>query len=158
MKRPEWDEYFLDMALLVSRRSTCLRRRYGSVIVKDNVIVSTGYNGAARNAINCIDRNICYREQLKIPSGQRYELCRAVHAEANAIINGNSSEIYGSTIYICGTNVKDNTIANSTPCLMCARMIVNARISKIVFYDSNKNICVLSNQDLVNLIDKDIAE
>ena len=88
LKRPSWDEYFIEIAKVVSSRSTCLRRRYGAVIVKDKVIVSTGYNGAPRGSINCVDVNKCKRRELNIPSGERYELCEAVHAEQNAIING----------------------------------------------------------------------
>lgn len=87
-KRPAWDEYFIEIAKVVSSRSTCLRRRYGAVIVKDNVIISTGYNGASRGSMNCIDRGICRRRELNVPAGERYELCEAVHAEQNAIING----------------------------------------------------------------------
>ena len=86
--RPTWDEYFIEIAKVVSSRSTCIRRRYGAVIVKDHVIVSTGYNGAPRGSINCIDTNRCKRQELNIPSGERYELCEAVHAEQNAIVNG----------------------------------------------------------------------
>jgi hypothetical protein len=86
--RPSWEEYFIEIAKVVSTRSTCLRRRYGAVIVKDNVIVSTGYNGAPRGSANCVDRGICRRKELNVPAGERYELCEAVHAEQNAIING----------------------------------------------------------------------
>ena len=84
-KRPDWDEYFLNIAEEVGKRSTCLRRRYGAIIVKDNIIVSTGYNGSPRGEINCLDAKICERERLHIPKGERYELCVAVHAEQNAI-------------------------------------------------------------------------
>ena len=100
--RPEWDDYFVEIAKVVSSRSTCLRRRYGAVIVKDRVIISTGYNGSPRGIKNCIDLNKCIRQEQNIPSGERYELCEAVHAEQNAIINGPPERMKGATIYIAG--------------------------------------------------------
>ncbi len=102
--RPEWTEYFLDIARSVGRRSTCLRRKYGAIIVKDKIIISTGYNGAPRGEANCIDTGICERERLNVPKGQNYELCVAVHAEQNAIINADPVKMKGSTIYIEGIN------------------------------------------------------
>lgn len=141
-ERPGWDEYFLKIALAVSERATCMRRKYGAVIVNDNIIISTGYNGAPRGEINCIDKLSCLREDLKIPKGERYELCRAVHAEQNAIINGDPVKMIGSTIYIAGYDLINETYANGKPCLLCNRMIKNARIAKIVYYDEDKNICI----------------
>lgn len=132
-QRPDWHEYFLEIAEMVGRRATCLRRRYGAIIVKDNIIVSTGYNGAPRGERNCIDIGTCERERLHIPSGQNYELCVAVHAEQNAIINANPVDMVGATIYISGRNVHDNSIASGQPCLLCRRMIKNARIAKVVW-------------------------
>ena len=129
--RINWHDYFLEIAHVVSKRSTCLRRHYGSVIVKDNKIISTGYNGAPRGEENCCDRGYCEREQLNIPAGERYELCRGVHAEQNAIINADPVQMEGATIYIVGTNVKDGTPASSKPCLLCERMIKNARIEYV---------------------------
>ena len=131
MTRISWHDYFLEIAHVVSKRSTCLRRHYGSVIVKDNKIISTGYNGAPRGEENCCDRGYCEREQLNIPAGERYELCRGVHAEQNAIINADPVQMEGATIYIVGTNVKDGTPASSKPCLLCERMIKNARIEYV---------------------------
>ena len=96
--RPAWTEYFLDIAKAVGRRATCLRRRYGAIIVKDKIIISTGYNGAPRGEANCIDTGLCERERLKVPKGQNYELCVAVHAEQNAIINADPALMEGATI------------------------------------------------------------
>lgn len=130
--RRDWDSYFLNIAKAVAERSTCLRRRYGAVIVNDNVIVSTGYNGACRGEENCTDKGFCLREKLNVPPGERYELCVAVHAEANAIINGNPEKMAGATIYIYGVDKDGNQVHPASPCLMCARMIMNARIGKVV--------------------------
>lgn len=131
-KRPSWNEYFIEIAKVVSSRSTCLRRRYGAVIAKDNVIISTGYNGAPRNAVNCVDLGTCKRQELNIPSGERYELCEAVHAEQNAIINGAPERMKGATIFIAGFE-EDNSPAEGKPCLLCRRMIRNAQISNVVY-------------------------
>ncbi|MEA1961405.1 MAG: cytidine/deoxycytidylate deaminase family protein [Bacillota bacterium] len=121
-KRPDWDDYFLDLADLVASRSTCLRRHVGAVLVKNERIISTGYNGAPRGLKHCLELG-CLREEMGIPSGQRYELCRGVHAEQNAIINaayyGVSTE--GSVLY-----------CTNQPCLICARMIINAGIQRVV--------------------------
>lgn len=130
--RPTWDEYFLEIAQVVSKRSTCLRRFYGAVIVKDNIIISTGYNGAPRGEANCSDTGRCVRQELNIPKGERYELCVAVHAEQNAIINGDPVKMKGATIYIAGFNA-DGSIAPGEPCLLCQRMIKNALIDKVTF-------------------------
>jgi dCMP deaminase len=134
--RPGWDEYFLDIAKAVSARATCLRRKYGAVITKDNIIVSTGYNGAAAGVRDCLDVGKCTRKELQIPHGQRYELCHSVHAEANAIIRASVDELEGATIYISGAD-SDAGECHSEPCMMCKRMILNARISKVVYSDGN---------------------
>ena len=137
--RPNWDNYFIEIAKVVSTRSTCLRRRYGAVIVKDNVIISTGYNGAPRDAENCIDIKKCKRKELNIPSGERYELCEAVHAEQNAIINGGPDRMNGATIYIAGFEDNGN-FASAEPCKLCSRMIRNARILKVVYLGNKGSI------------------
>lgn len=134
--RPSWDDYFLEIAQVVSKRSTCRRRHYGAVIVKDNIIVSTGYNGAARGLPNCDEEKACYREAHNIPSGERYEACRGVHAEANAIINGDPVKMRGATIYIAGYNA-DGSVADGQPCLMCRRMILNAQIERLVWLEGD---------------------
>ncbi|MBF0328123.1 MAG: dCMP deaminase family protein [Nitrospirae bacterium] len=137
--RPAWDEYFIEIAKVVSSRSTCLRRRYGAVIVKDSVIVSTGYNGAPRGSTNCIDRGICRRQELNVPAGERYELCEAVHAEQNAIVNGAPERMKDSTIYIAGFE-ENGEFAEGRPCLLCKRMIQNAMIKEVVFLKKDGTI------------------
>ena len=123
--RPSWDEYFLEVAGLVSKRSTCLRRSVGAVLVKDKRILATGYNGAPKGLRHCLDIG-CLRDKLKIPSGQRHELCRALHAEQNALIQ---ASLYGIT-------VKDSTLyATNQPCVICAKMLINAGIKEIVIAD-----------------------
>ncbi len=126
LNRPNWDEYFMEMAELTAKRSTCLRRQVGAVIVKDKHIVATGYNGAPTGLAHCEERGGCLRQQLGVPSGERHELCRALHAEQNAIIQaaalGNS--IDGATIYV-----------TNQPCVICAKMIINAGIKKIIVKD-----------------------
>lgn len=121
-QRPSWDEYFLEVAGLVAKRSTCLRRRVGAVIVKDKRILATGYNGAPSGLDHCLDIG-CLREKLKIPSGQRHELCRALHGEQNALIQ--------AALY--GVSVKGATLyATNQPCIICAKMLINAGIKEIV--------------------------
>lgn len=137
--RPSWDEYFLEIAKVVSSRSTCIRRRYGSVIVKDNVIVSTGYNGAARGTIECSERGSCKRQDLNIPPGERYELCEAVHAEQNAIINAPPERMKDAKIYIAGFE-EDGSYAEGKPCLLCQRMIRNALISEVIYINKSGDI------------------
>lgn len=131
-QRPTWDEYFIEIAQVISKRSTCLRRRYGAVIVKNKIIISTGFNGSARGEVNCIDKGKCVREEMNIPKGERYELCVAVHGEQNAIINGDPVKMKGSTIYIAGFHA-DGHIALGEPCLLCRRMIKNAMIERVVY-------------------------
>lgn len=132
--RPTKDEYYLNIAKEVAKRGTCLRRRFGAIIVKDDVIVSTGYVGAPRGAPNCIDLKTCPREAAGIPSGERYELCRSVHAEANAIINAarTGACVLGGTIYIYGEDANDGLVAVAKPCKMCKRIIINAGITNVV--------------------------
>ncbi len=139
-KRPDWDEYFLNIAQEVGKRSTCLRRRYGAIIVKDNIIISTGYNGSPRGEANCIETGLCERERLHVPKGERYELCVAVHGEQNAIINADPLKMQGATIYIVGINVADGSFASGAPCLLCRRMIKNAQISKVIYRETNGEI------------------
>ncbi len=129
--RPDWDTYFIEIAKVVSSRATCMRRRYGAVIVKDKVIISTGYNGAPRGMENCIDTGVCTRQEQNIPAGERYELCEAVHAEQNAIVNAPPDRMKESTIYIAGYE-EDGTFAGSRPCKLCDRMIRNAQITEVV--------------------------
>ena len=148
-KRPDWDEYFLNIAQEVGKRSTCLRRRYGAIIVKDNIIISTGYNGSPRGEVNCLDSGICERERLNIPKGERYELCVAVHAEQNAIINADPLKMQGATIYIVGINSADGTFASGDPCLLCRRMIKNAQIKNVVCRNKSGEIEKKSVDELI---------
>jgi dCMP deaminase len=142
--RPSWDEYFLEIAKVVASRSTCLRRRYGAVIAKDNVIVSTGYNGAPRGSVNCIDKGACRRKELNVPAGERYELCEAVHAEQNAIVNGAPERMKDATIYVAGLE-EDNTFADGKPCLLCRRMIQNAMIKHVVYRKKDGKIVIVKD-------------
>ncbi|MDR2356871.1 MAG: cytidine/deoxycytidylate deaminase family protein [Oscillospiraceae bacterium] len=133
MERKDKINYYLDIAETVLERSTCLRRKYGAIIVLNDEIISTGYNGAPRGRRNCLDLNFCMRDSLNIPSGERYELCRAVHAEANAIISASRRDTIGATLYLAGRNGKTGELlADTTPCTMCRRLIINAGVSDVV--------------------------
>lgn len=144
--RPGWDEYFIDIARAVSARATCLRRKYGAVITKDNIIVSTGYNGAAAGVKDCLEVGKCTRKELQIPHGQRYELCHSVHAEANAIVRASVDELKGATIYVSGAD-GDSQECHSEPCMMCKRMILNARIKKVVYSDGGGKFHVIEPKE-----------
>ena len=151
MSRIDKENYYLDIAETVSERSTCLRRRYGAIIVKNDEIISTGYNGAPRGRANCADLDYCTREALKIPSGQRYELCRSVHAEANCIISAARKDMLDATIYMACVNPKDGElIPDSTSCTMCRRQIINAGIKKIVIRDTPTEYRVVEVQDWID--------
>lgn len=132
MKRPSKDKYYLGIAEATLERSTCLRRHYGAVIVKNDQIVSTGYNGSPRGEDNCCDIGYCEREAQGVAKGERYELCVAIHAEDNAIMNGGRERVKGGTMYIVGKECSDGSYANPCPCMMCRRKIVNAGISRVV--------------------------
>ncbi len=147
--RPEGTEYFREIAKAVGRRSTCLRRRYGAIIVKDKIIISTGYNGAPRGEANCIDTGVCERERLNVPKGQNYELCVAVHAEQNAIINADPVKMQGATIYIEGYNA-DGSLASGKPCLLCRRMLRNAMIAEAVYREPDGTIVRIAPKDIVD--------
>ena len=140
--RPGWDEYFIGIAKAVSTRATCLRRKYGAVITKDNSIVSTGYNGAPAGMKDCLEVGKCTRKELQIPHGERYELCHSVHAEANAIIRASADELKGATIYISGSDHEAGECL-SEPCMMCKRMILNARIAKVVYSDGGNGFKII---------------
>lgn len=134
MERPNKEEYYLNIALDVAKRSTCLRRQYGAVIVKDDRIISTGYNGAPRGRMNCTELGKCVRQDMNIPSGERYELCRSVHAEQNAIIHATYSEMQGATMYLAGIEIESGKqIDFPDCCAMCKRVVINAGIKYIVF-------------------------
>jgi dCMP deaminase len=147
MSRQNWHQYFLNLARQVAQRGTCLRRNYGAVIVDEHkVIVSTGYTGAPRGRTNCIDKGFCKRQELGVPSGERYELCESVHAEMNAVINGSPERMRNGIIYVAGIDGKLSTIAEASkagkqigPCLLCSRVIINAQIKKIVVPSGNED-------------------
>ena len=124
------EQYYLGIAEAVSKRSTCIRRQYGAVIVKNDVIVSTGYNGSPRNATNCCDYGRCHREEHGIPHGERYELCQAIHAEENAIMNANPADRVGATLYLVG--LENGKRIEAKPCKMCEKRIRNAQIRWVV--------------------------
>ena len=137
MARIDKTNYYLDIAGTVLERSTCMRRHYGAIIVQDDEIVSSGYNGAPRGRKNCGDLGYCAREALNIPSGERYELCRSVHAEANAIISAPRREVLGATLYmVCKDPETGALIPGSTSCSMCRRLIINAGISQVISRDT----------------------
>jgi dCMP deaminase len=143
--------YYLDIAETVSERSTCLRKHYGAIIVKNDIIVATGYNGAPRGRKNCVDLGTCIREQLAIPRGERYELCRAIHAEANAIISAPRDKMIGSAMFLCGLEMgTDEYIKNSSCCSMCKRMVINAGIEKVYIRDSKDEYRVVEVQDWID--------
>ena len=136
--RPSKTEYYLNIARAVSERATCLRRRYGAVIVLNEQVVSSGYCGAPRRVKDCLERDSCYRNEHDIPSGERYEMCRSVHAEANAIINAARSgvSIYGGDMYIYGYDVRTAQRFLGLPCLMCQKMIINTGIYWVYYSNS----------------------
>ena len=143
-KRTSKENYYLDIAQTVSERSTCLRRKYGAIIVQNDEIISTGYNGAPRGRKNCDDLEYCTREAMNIPSGQRYELCRSVHAEANAIISASRRELLGATLYmVCVDPKTGNLLPESTSCSMCRRLIINAGIERLVIRDTEDSFRVV---------------
>ena len=137
MERRDKINYYLDIAETVIERGTCIRRNFGAIIVKNDEIISTGYVGAPRGRKNCCDLNFCMREKLKVPRGERYELCRSIHAEQNAIISAPRASMLGSTLFLVGKNYNDGTyVEKSNPCALCKRMIINAGIKDLYIRDS----------------------
>ncbi len=150
MERVSKHNYYLDIAQTVSERATCLRKRYGAIIVKNDVIISTGYNGAPRGRRNCTDIGSCTRENLGIRRGERYELCRSVHAEANAIIAAARENMLDSVLYICCTDPKDGSVVGGTcSCMMCKRQIINAGIAKVIVREDATNYSVYDTEDWI---------
>ena len=150
MERVSKHNYYLDIAQTVSERATCMRRRFGAIIVKNDVIISTGYNGAPRGRQNCTDLGICERERMNIPRGERYEMCRSVHAEANAIIAAPRENMLGSTLYMCCTSPKDGSIMpNVCSCMMCKKLIINAGISRVIIREDKENYTIYDVFDWV---------
>jgi dCMP deaminase len=148
--RTSKENYYLDIADAVLERSTCLRRKYGAIIVRNDEIISTGYNGAPRGRKNCSDLGGCMREKLGIPSGQRYELCRSVHAEANAIISAPRRDMIGATLYLVGREALSNELMpNAMSCSMCKRTIINAGIEKVIIRTSPTDYITIPVSDWV---------
>ena len=147
MKRIDKENYYLDIAQTVLERSTCLRRCYGAIIVQHDEIISTGYNGAPRGRKNCADLNFCTRMKMNIPSGERYELCRSVHAEANCIISAARKDTLDATLYMaCRDPQTGDLIPHSTSCSMCRRLIINAGIKRVVIRDTPTDYRVVDVQ------------
>mgnify|MGYP000598259425 CR=1 FL=1 len=150
MKRRDKVNYYLDLAETVAQRGTCLRRKYGAVIVKNDEVISTGYVGAPRGRKNCCDIGECIRTKLNIPRGERYELCRSVHAEANAIISASRDEMIGSTLYLTGIEVDTGEyIKNATCCSMCKRLVINAGIKYVYIRDTRDEYRVIDVADWI---------
>ena len=148
--RTSKQNYYLDIADSVLERSTCLRRKYGAIIVRNDEIISTGYNGAPRGRRNCTDLGFCNRENLHIPSGERYELCRSVHAEANAIISAPRRDMIGATLYLVGREARTNALMpNAMSCSMCKRTIINAGIEKVVIRTSPTDFITIPVSDWI---------
>ena len=150
-KRRDKINYYLDLAQTVAQRGTCLRRKYGAVIVKNDEVVSTGYVGAPRGRKNCSDLGTCIRNELNIPRGERYELCRSVHAEANAIISASRAQMLGADMYLAGVDaVTGDYIPNSNSCSMCKRQIINAGIARVFVRDNENEYRTIEVQDWID--------
>ncbi len=150
VERRDKINYYLDLAEIVLQRGTCLRRNYGAVIVKNDEVISTGYVGAPRGRKNCTDLKVCIRQQLKIPRGERYEVCRSVHAEANAIISAPRDKMIGSEIYLVGIDMSTGTyVENANSCSMCKRMIINAGISRVYIRDTKDAYRIINVDDWI---------
>ena len=150
MERVSKINYYLDIAETVSERSTCLRKRYGAIIVKNDVIVSTGYNGAPRGRKNCSDIGSCMRDTLNSPRGERYELCRSIHAEANAIIAAAREQMIGADLYMACTDPADGSIVpNTCSCMMCKRQVINAGIARVIVRENKDEYTIYDVEDWV---------
>ena len=150
MNRTDKSNYYLDIAETVLERGTCLRRNFGAIIVKNDEIVSTGYTGAPRGRKNCIDAGFCVRESLNVPRGERYELCRSVHAEMNAIISASRRDMIGATLYLVGReSATGGYVKDPAPCSLCKRLIINAGIVRVVARKSGTEFAVTDVQDWV---------
>lgn len=150
MERRDKINYYLDLADVVLQRGTCLRRLYGSVIVKNDEVVSTGYVGAPRGRKNCSDIGECQRVKMNLPRGERYELCRSVHSEVNAIISAPRSEMLGATLYLVGREVSTGEyIKDAMSCAMCKRTVINAGIEKVIIRDDKDNYRIINVEDWI---------
>jgi len=151
MNRVSKHNYYLDIAQTVAERSTCMRKMYGAIIVKNDSIISTGYNGAPRGRKNCDDVGVCMRDKLQIPRGERYELCRSVHAEANAIIAASRDQMLGSTLYmVCVDSKTHQLVEGTSSCMMCKRQVINAGIETVIIRDTPETFRVVRVQDWID--------
>lgn len=151
LERVSKHNYYLDIAETVAERSTCLRKKYGAIIVKNDSIVSTGYNGAPRGRKNCTDLGVCMRDKLGIPRGERYELCRAVHSEANAIIAAPREQMLGATLYMVGVDAKSGELLRDTnSCMMCKRMVINAGIATVIIRTGEDSYKTINVEDWIS--------
>lgn len=151
MQRRDKHNYYLDIAQTVLERGTCLRRNFGSIIVKNDEIISTGYTGSPRRRKNCLDIGFCKREELNVPRGQRYELCRSVHSEANCIISASRRDMLGSVMYLVGRDMKTGKlIEDASSCAMCKRLIINSGIEKIVIRNTENDYTVIEVQSWID--------
>ena len=158
IKRVSKENYYLDIAQTVSERSTCLRKRFGAIIVKNDSIISTGYKGAPRGRANCNELGFCLREKLQIPRGERYELCRSVHAEANAIISAARRDMVGGTIYLVGRDAQTGALlSDATSCSMCRRLVINSGLEKVVIRKTETEFEVVDVRDWIWEDDHQIA-
>ncbi|SCG99539.1 ComE operon protein 2 [uncultured Ruminococcus sp.] len=159
MKRQDKINYYLVIAQTVAKRCTCLRRSFRAIIVKNDSILSTGYVGSPRGRKNCSDLGYCTREQLKIPHGKRYELCRSVRAEANAIITATREQMLGATLYLCGADpVTGELVAGTNSCVMCKRMILNAGITTVIVRDTAQDYRVINTDQWIEHDDSLIGQ
>ena len=150
MNRVDKINYYLDMAEVALERATCLRKKWGAVIVKNDEIIATGYNGAPRGRKNCIDINYCKREAMNIPRGERYEMCRSVHAEANAIISASRKDLLDSTLDMVGIETTNGEyVKHARPCAMCKRMIINAGIKNIVVRNTKNEYEIIEVKEFI---------
>ena len=154
MERISKENYYLNIAQTVLERATCLRRVFGAIIVKNDEIISTGYNGAPRGRRNCVDMGLCTREAMQVPRGERYELCRSVHAEANAIISAARRDMVGGTLYLVGRNAQTGELLHdATSCAMCRRQVINAGIATVIIRKTETEYSTVDVQDWVDLED-----
>ncbi len=150
MERISKENYYLNIAQTVSSRGTCLRKKFGAIIVKNDAIISTGYTGAPRGRVNCCDRKTCLRDEMNIPRGERYELCRSVHAEANAIISASREQMLGADLYLACTDPKTGAvIGGTTSCQMCKRLVINSGIRRVIVRETEDTYTVYHVEDWI---------
>jgi len=151
MERIDKHNYYLDICQTILERGTCLRRNFGAIIVKNDEIISSGYSGAPRGRKNCCDLGYCKREELKVERGTRYELCRSVHAEQNAIISSRRQDMIGATLYLVGKEMSSGELVkNAAPCTLCKRFILNSGISTVIIRDTKDDFRIIEVQEWID--------